>query len=168
MLVIKETTSNLQMFQAMMLANLLSAQQIILEMKSTKRWDAITELASLLVQHGKIEKKDKQNVLEALQQREETMSTGIGYGIAIPHASSECISSVVAGFGRSSKGISFDALDNAPVYFIVLFIVPSSQFQIHLRTLAAIAKFLNDKTVRDGLAKAKDVQQILGVFTSRM
>lgn len=151
----------------MMLANLLSAQQIIPEMNSTERWGAISELASLLVRQGKVHKKDEHNILEALRQREETMSTGIGYGIAIPHASSECVSSVIVGFGRSSRGISFDALDKQPVYFVVLFIVPNNQFQTHLRTLAAIARFLNDKAVRDDLSKAKDARQILSVFTKR-
>ena len=60
---------------------------------------------------------------------------------------------VVAAFGRSSQGIEFDALDNAPVKFVVLFIVPKNQFQTHLRTLASIAKFLNDRSVREQLAR---------------
>ena len=75
------------------------------------------------------------------------MSTGIGFGIAIPHASSEHVTEVVAAFGRSQgSGIEFDSLDNELVHFIVLFIVPRDQFQVHLRTLAAIAKFLNDRS----------------------
>jgi mannitol/fructose-specific phosphotransferase system IIA component (Ntr-type) len=95
------------------------------------------------------------------------MSTGIGFGIAIPHASSEDVSEVVAAFGRSRKGIEFDALDNAPVKFVVLFIVPKNQFQTHLRTLAAIAKFLNDRTVREQLAAAKTPEEILSIFRER-
>jgi mannitol/fructose-specific phosphotransferase system IIA component (Ntr-type) len=92
------------------------------------------------------------------------MSTGIGFGIAIPHASSDRITEVVAAFGRSSKGIEFDSLDNAPVKFIVLFVVPKDQFQTHLRTLAAIAKFLNDRTTRERLAAAADSAEIHGIF----
>ena len=95
------------------------------------------------------------------------MSTGIGFGIAIPHASSDKIEDVVAAFGRSAKGIEFDSLDGQPVFFVVLFVVPKDQFQTHLRTLAAIAKFLNDKSVRDELGKAHDAAQILRVFESR-
>jgi nitrogen PTS system EIIA component len=74
---------------------------------------------------------------------------------------------VVAAFGRSTVGIEFDSLDGRPVFFVVLFVVPRDQFQTHLRTLAAIAKFLNDKAVRDELGKAKDAAQILRVFESR-
>jgi fructose-specific phosphotransferase system IIA component len=151
----------------MMLANLLSAEQIIPEMQSGERWQAIEEIVSVLVEAGRISAKDKSSVLAALKQREETMSTGIGFGIAIPHASSDCVSEVVAGFGRSKGGIEFDSLDNEPVHFIVLFIVPRDQFQTHLRTLAAIAKFLNDRTVREELASAVTAPDILKVFANR-
>jgi mannitol/fructose-specific phosphotransferase system IIA component (Ntr-type) len=102
----------------------------------------------------------------ALRQREETMSTGIGFGIAIPHASSDRVGHVVAAFGRSSHGIEFDSLDNAPVRFIVLFVVPKDQFQTHLRTLAAIAKFLNDRAVRERLGTAASSEEILSIFES--
>src|SRR5207248_1971541 len=98
---------------------------------------------------------DRDSILAALRQREETMSTGIGFGIAIPHCSSDRLDEVVAAFGTSRRGIEFDALDNAPVKFVVLFIVPKNQFQTHLRTLASIAKFLNDRSVRESLASAK-------------
>src|SRR5205823_5591029 len=120
----------------MSLANLLSAEQIIPEMKATERWPAIVELVDLLVSQGKIKSPDRDPILAALKQREETMSTGIGFGIAIPHCSSDRLEEVVAAFGRSTTGIEFDALDNAPVKFVVLFIVPKNQFQTHLRTIA--------------------------------
>jgi mannitol/fructose-specific phosphotransferase system IIA component (Ntr-type) len=95
------------------------------------------------------------------------MSTGIGFGIAIPHCSSDRLDEVVAAFGRSATGIEFDALDNAPVKFVVLFIVPKNQFQTHLRTLASIAKFLNDRSVRESLASATSAEEILSIFRDR-
>ncbi|HEX4640348.1 MAG TPA: PTS sugar transporter subunit IIA [Chthoniobacterales bacterium] len=148
----------------MSLASLLTAEQIIPEMKATERWSAIVELIDLLVAQGKIKSEDRDSILASLKQREETMSTGIGFGIAIPHASSDRIEEVVASFGRSSQGIEFDALDNAPVKFVVLFIVPKNQFQTHLRTLASIAKFLNDRSVRERLGSAKSADEILAIF----
>ncbi len=148
----------------MTLGNLLSKDQILPEMQATERWSAIVELVDLLVAKGKILLADRDTVLSALRAREETMSTGIGFGIAIPHASSDRVSQVVAAFGRSSKGIEFDALDNAPVRFVVLFVVPKDQFQTHLRTLAAIAKFLNDRSVRERLAAAGSAEEILAIF----
>ena len=98
----------------MTLGSLLSVDQIIPEMKATERWAAIVELIDLLVQKDRVRTSDRDSILAALRQREETMSTGIGFGIAIPHASSNCVSEVVAAFGRSSTGIEFDSLDNSP------------------------------------------------------
>ena len=148
----------------MNLGNLLSVDRIVPQMQASERWSAIVELVELLVAREKVRPEDRDMVLAALRQREETMSTGIGFGIAIPHASSDRVSEVVAAFGRSMSGIEFDSLDNAPVKFIVLFVVPKDQFQTHLRTLAAIAKFLNDRTVRDRLGTAKSAQELLDIF----
>ena len=148
----------------MNLGNLLSVDRILPQMQASERWSAIVELVELLVEQGKVRAADQDSVLAALRQREETMSTGIGFGIAIPHASSDRVDEVVAAFGRSSTGIEFDSLDNAPVKFIVLFVVPKDQFQTHLRTLAAIAKFLNDRTVRDRLAGASNAEEIYQIF----
>lgn len=151
----------------MTLANLLSEEQIVPELKATGRWEAIRELVDALVAAGKIREEELEPVLESIRQREQTMSTGIGFGIAIPHASSDKVGEVVAAFGRSTQGVEFDSLDGQPVFFIVLFVVPKDQFQTHLRTLAAIAKFLNDKTVRDELGKAENAGQVLRVFENR-
>ncbi len=151
----------------MTLGTLLTTEQIIPEMAATERWQAIVELIDLLVAQNKVKASDRDAVLAALKQREETMSTGIGFGIAIPHASSEYVTEVVAAFGRSSTGIEFDSLDNAPVKFIVLFVVPKDQFQTHLRTLAAIAKFLNDRNVRVSLGTATSAAEILAIFENR-
>ena len=158
---------NVTFSRRMTLSSLLTVGQIIPEMKATERWPAITEIVDLLVSLQRIDAQYRDSILAALRQREETMSTGIGFGIAIPHASSEHVSEVVAAFGRSAPGIEFDSLDNELVHFIVLFIVPRDQFQVHLRTLAAIAKFLNDRKVRDELAEAPDAEAILKVFASR-
>src|SRR3954447_9526443 len=148
----------------MSLASLFSSEQIIPEMQATERWPAIVELIDLLVSQARIAPASRDSILAALRQREETMSTGIGFGIAIPHASSERVEEVVAAFGRSMSGIEFDSLDNAPVKFIVLFVVPKDQFQTHLRTLAAIAKFLNDRGTRERLGNATSAEEIHEIF----
>ena len=148
----------------MTLAHLLSVDQIIPEMQAKERWAAIAELADQLVHTQLIGLDHRQEILEALEAREHTMSTGIGLGIAIPHASSDRVSKVVVAFGRSKDGIDFGALDHAPVRFVVLFVVPKDEFQMHLRTLAAIAKFLNDKGIRERIAAASTPEEILDTF----
>ena len=152
----------------MTLASLLSEDQIIPEMAATDRWQAIDEIISRLVAEGHLDSSYSQDAVAALRHREETMSTGFGFGIAIPHASCDAVSSVTACFGRSKAGIDFESLDGKPVHFIVLFLVPKDQFQTHLRTLAAIAKFLNDPVVRTELAAAQNAAAILQVFEQKV
>src|SRR2546428_3455139 len=120
----------------MSLDNLLSAEQIVPEMKATERWPAIVELIDLLVGLDKIKAPDRESILASLKQREETMSTGIGFGIAIPHCSSDRLDQVVAAFVRSAGGVEFHALDNAAVKFVALFIVPKKPIQNYPRLLA--------------------------------
>jgi mannitol/fructose-specific phosphotransferase system IIA component (Ntr-type) len=148
----------------MTLASLLSEELIIPEMVATDRWHAIEEIVNRLVEEGQLDVTHRDEAIVSLRHREETMSTGIGFGIAIPHASCDAVPEVTACFGRSKAGIDFESLDNKPVHFIVLFLVPKDQFQTHLRTLAAIAKFLNDPAVRSDLAEASDAKAILSVF----
>ena len=150
----------------MSLAELLSADQIIPEMKATERWDAIVELMDLLVARGQIKPEDRDGILASLKQREETMSTGIGFGIGIPHASTDLIYEVVGAFGRSKNGVNFDALDNQPVHLVMLFLVPQGQFQKHLHTLANIAKLLHNKEFRQALETAPDAEAMVKIIKS--
>jgi len=151
----------------MTLASLLSEDSIIPEMVATDRWQAIEEIVGRLVAGGHLDEAHRDEAVAALRHREETMSTGIGFGIAIPHASCDAVHEVTACFGRSKTGIDFESLDGKPVHNIVLFLVPKDQFQTHLRTLAAIAKFLNDPVVRKELGEASDATSILAVFNRK-
>lgn len=95
------------------------------------------------------------------------MSTGIGFGIGIPHASTDLIPEVIGAFGRSPKGINFDALDNQPVKLVMLFLVPQGQFQKHLHTLANIAKMLHSKDFRAALEAAPDADAMFKTITEQ-
>jgi mannitol/fructose-specific phosphotransferase system IIA component (Ntr-type) len=151
----------------MKLAQLLSIDQILLDMTSVEHWPSIEELVRQLVNVGKLPAAQQTEVLAALKAREEQVSTGIGSGVAIPHAFSDTLEEVVAIFGRSKEGIDFEALDNAPVHFIILFIVPRKDYQLHLRTLAAIAKMFTNSEVRRQLAAAENRDEILAILDSK-
>ena len=92
------------------------------------------------------------------------MSTGIGFGIGIPHASTDLIYEVVGSLGRSQTGVNFDALDNQPVNLVMLFLVPQGQFQKHLHTLANIAKLLHKPEFRRALEEAVDAEAMLKII----
>src|SRR5881275_659603 len=138
------------------LGDILSPEQIKADLQAANRWEAIDELIGNLVASGKIKPEHREAITAVVKKRESSMSTGIGFGIGIPHASTDVIYDVVGAFGRSKKGINFDALDNQPVTLVMLFLVPQGQFQKHLHTLAKIAKLLHKKEFRQALETAPD------------
>lgn len=151
----------------MKLASLLSPEQIILEMKAVQHWPAIVELVDHLVETKHLPAALLEEILTALKEREDQVSTGIGSGVAIPHAFSDHINGVVAIFGRSKVGIDFESLDHSPAHYIILFIVPRKDYHLHLRTLAAIAKmFTNSEVIRKfGLAESRE--EILAILDAK-
>jgi mannitol/fructose-specific phosphotransferase system IIA component (Ntr-type) len=146
------------------LGDILSKTQIIPDLHAKNRWEAIDELIGNLVATGKIQPDDRDAVTAAVKKRETSMSTGIGFGIGIPHASTDLILEVVGALGRSKEGLSFDALDNQPVKLVMLFLVPQGQFQKHLHTLANIAKLLHKADFRQALEQAPDAGAMLNVI----
>lgn len=131
--------------------DLLGPQPNIVELRAGNRWEAIEELIGHLVATHKIATEHRDAIGRSVRQRESAMSTGIGFGIALPHAGTELIAEVAGAVGRSRKGIQFDALDGKPVHLALLFLVPADQFQKHLNTLAKIAKLLHRDDFRRGL-----------------
>jgi len=146
---------------AMDLGDILSKGQIITDLQAEDRWEAIDELINNLVETGKIKPEHRDAIAAVVKKRESSMSTGIGFGIGIPHASTDLIYEVVGALGRSAKGVNFDALDNQPVNLVVLFLVPQGQFQKHLHTLANIAKLLHKTDFRQALEQAPDAETML-------
>lgn len=148
----------------MNLADILSPAQIIPEMRAATRWEAIDELIGRLVETGRIRAEHREPVAAAVKRRETSMSTGIGFGVGIPHASTDLITEVCGALGRSRQGMQFDALDNQPVKLTILFLVPQGQFQKHLHTLANIAKNLHNREFRDALETAADAEAMYQVL----
>jgi mannitol/fructose-specific phosphotransferase system IIA component (Ntr-type) len=146
------------------LADILTEAQIVPDLRATNRWEAIDELIGNLVATGKIQPGDRDAVTAAVKKRETSMSTGIGFGIGIPHASTDLIFEVVGALGRSKTGVNFDALDNQPVKLVMLFLVPQGQFQKHLHTLANIAKLLHKAEFRQALEQAPDAGVMLNTI----
>ncbi len=151
----------------MNLGDILAREQIVPELQATNRWEAIDELLNTLVVCGKIKAEHRQAIAAVVKKRETSMSTGIGFGIGIPHASTDLIFEVVGALGRSKTGVQFDALDNQPVNLVMLFLVPQGQFQKHLHTLANIAKLLHKADFRQALEHAPDAEAMLNVIRTQ-
>jgi mannitol/fructose-specific phosphotransferase system IIA component (Ntr-type) len=133
------------------LNDFLGPKPIVIDLQAENRWQAIDELIGCLVTHGKIMQEDRDSIIAGVIKRDSSMSTGIGFGIGIPHASTDLVSEVIGAVGRSRKGVQFEALDGKPVHLLMLFLTPPGQFQKHLHTLANLAKLLHNRDFRDGL-----------------
>jgi mannitol/fructose-specific phosphotransferase system IIA component (Ntr-type) len=144
----------------MILADILHPELVVAEMRALDRWQAIDELIDCLVAGRRIRTEDRDAIAAVVKRRETSMSTGIGLGIGIPHASTDLIDEVTGALGRSTGGIHFDALDNQPVRLVMLFLVPQGQFQRHLHTLAEIAKLLHKPDLRQALEEAPDAKAL--------
>jgi PTS system nitrogen regulatory IIA component len=142
------------------LAEILSPDQIVPKLSAADRWALIDALVALLVRTGKIRPEDQQAVSKAVKDREATKSTGIGYGIAMPHASVGSVQQVVAALARVEPPVDFQALDNQPVSICVLLLTPQGQFQQNLQLLSAFARFFSDKTRRQKLDAASTAEEI--------
>jgi mannitol/fructose-specific phosphotransferase system IIA component (Ntr-type) len=148
----------------MMLKEIIQEEHVIPELRAVNRWEAIDELVDKLIDAGAIRKVDREEILQEVKKRETSMSTGIGFGIGIPHASIDLIDEVVGALGRSKEGMNFDALDNQPVTLVVLFLVPKGQFQKHLHTLANIAKRLHNRDFRESLEEVPDAAAMMEII----
>jgi mannitol/fructose-specific phosphotransferase system IIA component (Ntr-type) len=150
----------------MNLTEILNVEQIMPRLAATDRWAVIDQLIDALVRTQKIRPEDRETVRKAVKDRETSKSTGIGYGIGLPHASVGCIQDVVAAFGRPTQGVDFQALDNQPVTLCLLFLTPQGQFQKHLLLLSTVARFLSNKDNRQKLEAAQSAEEILAIFRS--
>ena len=148
------------------IAEILSIDQIIPDLAVSDRWSAIDALIDLLARTGKIQADSREPARKAVKDREAKKSTGIGYSIALPHASVAGIPNVVAAFARLTTGVEFQALDNQPVTICLLFLTPQGQFEKHLLTLSAFARVLSNPQRRQALQQARTAEEILEILRS--
>ena len=103
-------------------------------------------------------------MLQALLEREQLGSTGIGDHMALPHAKSESIDRIVTVFARSPGGIDFDSLDRKPVHFIFLLLSPPASTGLHLKALAKIARLFKNPSLRDNVLKRENASAIYSLI----
>ena len=150
----------------MKLASLLTPEQVILDLKGDDAVDALRNIVDYLVTRDFLKKSIQEEVLGALYAREDSVGTGLGSSVAIPHAFTDAVDETVAVFARSEEGVDFEAIDNAPVHFIIFMLIPSSQRNKHLQTLAAIAKMFKTCGVRQHLNEADNAESVIRIIDS--
>jgi fructose-specific phosphotransferase system IIA component len=108
--------------------------------------------------------KDRDRVIKDVIEREKVMSTGIGNGVAIPHAYTHGVEQLVAGFFRTSEEVDFDALDENKVDLFFIILGPKESRRDHIKVLAKISRLLNHSDFREDLRKASGAEAVLNVF----
>ncbi len=131
-------------------------------LKATTKAEALGEMVAVAAREPQV--RDEAKLLEAILEREKIMSTGIGLGIAVPHAKISFVSDFVVSFGKAPDGLQFNSLDGNPVQFVVLIAGPEGEQERYLQLLARITLKLKEQSVRRQLGEAMDVDAILAAL----
>ncbi|MHB8769602.1 MAG: PTS sugar transporter subunit IIA [Syntrophales bacterium] len=147
----------------MKIMEMLKKEFILEEIRAENKREALGEMVGVIAQGNT--RPGPEAMLRVLLEREKLGSTGIGDGIAIPHGKLAGLEEMMIAFGRSGKGIDFDAMDGKPVYLVFLLIAPENSAGQHLKALAKISRMLKDEAYRQALREAKthdDLIRIIG------
>lgn len=151
----------------MIITDHLNVKAISVDLKAHTKEKALRELTELLIASNAIKEKDKDEIVKVLSARESIGSTGIGYGVAIPHGKCQAVESVMLAIGYSKAGIDFDSIDGKPVHLFFLLLTSPEHGQLHLKVLARLSRFLKDRPFRDCLVKAKTAEDIYEAIEDR-
>lgn len=122
----------------------------------------LRRLVGLVVNRGLVESEGR--LLEALRQREEVVSTGIGNGVAIPHADLPEVETPHLALGVFPEGVDFETLDEEPAYIVFLLIGTPRTPGLHMKILARIARLSKDEDFRAGLRAARNEEEVLDLL----
>jgi len=137
-------------------------KKFIRELEADNKFRAIEELAQVF-QDSEI-CSDVETLTRALKEREEIMSTGIGLGIAIPHAKINMVKEMAFAIGISKKGIDFDSLDGHPVHLIILVAAGERQHKDYLRLLSNIMAILKNEKIKESIIRSSSPDEILSIL----
>ncbi len=146
----------------MKITDILTKTCVCVSLKSTTKTAAITELVDVLFDAGQLS--DRDGALEAVLAREETRSTGIGLGLAVPHGKSRACKHLTMAVGKPEDPLEFDAIDGRPCTFIVLLTSPIDETGPHIQALAAISRLWQHEDFRQAVMEAKSADELYAAF----
>jgi len=134
----------------------------IIDIQSNTKDDALKELADVICTSKKIG--NKELFIKKIFEREKLMSTGIGYGIAIPHIRDKSIRDFVIAFGRKRAGLEYDSIDNKPVKLIFMIGASDKQDKDYIRVLSKLVLRLKNKNFVRQLLNTKNAEEIYNLI----
>lgn len=148
----------------MKLKEFIVSQAIVPELAANDRDGVLRELVAALAAAGVVPMSSVDEIVAALIKREQNGSTGFGKGVAVPHIKHAGIQKMVGAVGRSVNGVDFAALDNQPVYSVVLLLSPENQPQQHLQAMNSVFSNLQKDTFRRFLRQSATREAILDLL----
>ena len=149
----------------MEIGDLLSSNTVLETLKVTSQKQALQELAKLAADITQI---DRQQIFDLLLERERLGSTGVGHGVAIPHARLAELDRHYGIFARLSEGVEFDSVDGEPVDLIFLLLAPENAGADHLKALALISRRMRDREFCNKLRGSDNGDAIFALLTDTM
>ncbi len=149
----------------MILTQILEPTCVKAPLKGNDKESVITELVDLLAENSQL--KNKEVVLESVLMREETRSTGIGSGIAIPHGKCNGVEELVMAIGITPDPIDFNSIDGKPVSIVVLLASPIDRTGPHIQALARISRMMLDEDFKAKLEKASSPEEVYELISTK-
>ena len=144
----------------MKLSEIVSRGAVIPRLKATERDDAIAEIVDALIDQKAASHTTREELIEAVLERERRGSTGFGKGVAVPHVKSVGITHMAAAVAVSEPGVDFNALDKQPVYSIFLLLSPADRPEEHLQAMEVIFKNLSQEKFRRFLRQSSTIEDV--------
>ena len=147
------------------LSLLLEQTTFIPDIKSTDKASILAELADTAVSCGIVSAENRNAILDALVEREKKMSTGMQYGIAIPHAKTDLVDRLVTMIAISREGVPFETLDGEPANIFITTLSPPYDANSHIRFLAVVTRQLANRRVRENVLAAQSREDLIAALT---
>ena len=148
----------------MKLINYLKPEYISIGLTSESKEELLDAMVSLAARNPLV--LDKEEVSQAIHERERIMSTGVGKGFAIPHGKTDAVGDIVIAFATMAEPIDYDAMDNEPVRLVLLLISRDSDVGTRLKLLSRASKVMNSDAARERLANAKTSEEVMDIFAA--
>lgn len=133
-------------------------------LKGKNKNEVIAELVDLAAKSKLV--KDREELYKAVVEREKLVTTGVGYGVAFPHAKTKSVRGILIAFGRSASGVDFEAMDRKSVHLFFLIAAPEDAIGAHLNVMARLSYIMKSEKVREKLLQTHSPKELLEVIDS--
>jgi fructose-specific phosphotransferase system IIA component len=148
----------------MKLSKFCEEELMTFDLQGQSKDDVIAELVDIAAQSNLV--RDRDELLAAVLEREKLVTTGVGYGVAFPHAKTRALKGIVIVYGRSDVGIDFEAMDKKPVHLFFLIAAPEDAIGAHLNVMARLSFVMKSEKNRERLMRAKTSGEVMLILDS--